>query len=121
MIKCAFLCILMSFLSGCISYPSAKFPRLTIVLFNGHGEDVEVICKGEKLVRLEGVHTDDNNVAAIREIERTPGKFELLVKRNGKLAGHFLIDSERIGTVYLFLSQDGSVILEDGEKLPPLV
>lgn len=109
------------FLAGCSSYPEAKLPELDIVLFNGSGERVEVEYNGHVVMNLRNIQTDDNNIAASKTVRRASGRSELLVKRNGLIAGRFFINPNRVGTIYLFLSPDGSVILEDGEKLPPLV
>jgi len=108
------------FSSGCVSYPSVRNPDLIVVLFNGHGEDVEVVFGEKQLMQLANIQPDENNVAAIKKISRVPGEFDIVVKRNGKIAGSFIVNPEKIGIIYLFLSTDGSVTLEDGERLPPI-
>lgn len=104
-------------LGGCVCYPVTQYPDLTVVLYNGDGENVEVFCGEDTIIKLHGIKTDETNVAAVEKIKRVRGRLRLRVEINGKLAGNFSINAQRIGVVYLFLTSEGSVILEDGMKI----
>lgn len=117
----ALLLLLCVVLDGCSSYPETKFPELTLVLFNGAGERVEVEYDGKIVVSLACIRTDENNVAAVQPVRRGSRKAELLVKRNGVVAGRFRIDPRRMGSLFIFLTSQGSVIISDGDRMPPLV
>lgn len=114
--KNAFVACMLIGISGCTSYNVKQHPDLTVVLYNGDGKDVEVTSGDDKIVSLHDIKTDENNVAAVEKIRRVPGILKFTVKVNGVTAGRFSINAQRIGVVYLFLTPDGSVILEDGMR-----
>jgi len=104
-------------MSGCVGYPVTLNPDLAVVLYDGDGENVEVFWGEIRIIKLHDIKTDENNVAAVVKVKRIPGKINVKVRVNGKTAGCFSINAQQIGVAYLFLTPEGSVVLEDGMKI----
>ncbi len=106
---------------GCASWTVTEHEDLQFLLFNGSGENVKVRYGDRVIMSIPEVRIDENNVGGVVNIERGRSKTLLSIERNGASAGRFMINPNHISTIYIFLLDDGSVIIEDGDKMPPML